>query len=306
MQTEPPRTKGKVVVTANRTERTASVSTVLARRLGGELLRLREACGMKQPQAAEVLSASVAKVAKMERGWVPIRDPDIRSLCELYGVTDPQLLARLLDLAKADRDRRKAKGWWNQYPELRSLVEYVALEDIATNVRTWQQAFIPGLLQTPDYARALAIGNAAWDDPAEVERFVEAKIARQGRLRDERPLQLWAVVGEAALRQLVGGRDVMRGQLAHLVEAAQAPHVRLQVVPFLAGSHPGMTSAFSVVSFAEPGAMDVVYMDTTSATLWLESEADAARHAVTFDRIVRSGLAQHDAIALIERIRKEL
>ncbi|WP_406142440.1 helix-turn-helix domain-containing protein [Streptomyces sp. NBC_01089] len=279
---------------------------MLGRKLGGELLRLRDAAGFTQPQSAEALTATAAKVAKMERGWVPFRDPDIRALCDLYGVDDSATLARLLNLAKADRERRKAKGWWNQYPELRSLVEYVALEDIATGVRTWQGSFVPGLLQTPDYASALAVGNADWEDPDEIERFVEAKIARQARLTESKPLQLWTVIGEGALRQLVGGRNVMRAQLARIAEAATLPNVKVQVVPFLAGSHPGMTSAFSIVSFAEPGAMDVVYMDTTSSTLWLESEADAARHNVTFDRIVRNGLASQDSVTLIERIRKEL
>ncbi|MEU5095966.1 helix-turn-helix transcriptional regulator [Streptomyces sp. NPDC020996] len=286
--------------------RGSRVSTVLARKLGGELLRLRDEAGLTQPQAAEALSATAAKVAKMERGWVPFRDPDIRILCDLYGVRDAKAVERLLNLAKTDRERRKAKGWWNHYPELRSLVEYVALEDIATGIRTWQGAFVPGLLQTPDYARALAIGNADWDDPDEIERFVEAKIARQAKLTDGDSLGLWAIVGEGALRQLVGGRDVMREQLARLLEASRLPNVKLQVVPFLAGSHPGMTSAFSIVSFAEPGAMDVVYMDTTSSTLWLESESDAARHIATFERIARSGLALRDSAALIERIRKEL
>lgn len=291
---------------AEQASRGSRVSTVLGRKLGGELLRLRDAAGFTQPQSAEALTATAAKVAKMERGWVPFRDPDIRALCDLYGVDDSATLARLLNLAKADRERRKAKGWWNQYPELRSLVEYVALEDIATGVRTWQGSFVPGLLQTPDYASALAVGNADWEDPDEIERFVEAKIARQARLTESKPLQLWTVIGEGALRQLVGGRNVMRAQLARIAEAATLPNVKVQVVPFLAGSHPGMTSAFSIVSFAEPGAMDVVYMDTTSSTLWLESEADAARHNVTFDRIVRNGLASQDSVTLIERIRKEL
>ncbi|MER6567364.1 helix-turn-helix transcriptional regulator [Streptomyces sp. NPDC001093] len=282
------------------------MSTVLARKLGGELLRLRDEAGLTQPQAAEALSATGTKVAKMERGWVPFRDPDIHVLCDLYGVTDPKVVERLLSLARTDRERRKAKGWWNQYPELRSLVEYVALEDIATGIRTWQGAFVPGLLQTPDYARALAVGNADWDDPDEIERFVEAKVARQDRLADGEPLTLWAVVGEGALRQLVGGREVMRAQLAHLVDATRLPNVKLQVVPFIAGSHPGMTSAFSIVSFAESGAMDVVYMDTASSTLWLESEEDADRHNARFERIARCGLALRDSTALIERIRKEL
>ncbi|WP_405621808.1 helix-turn-helix domain-containing protein [Streptomyces sp. NBC_01511] len=286
--------------------RGSRVSTVLGRKLGGELLQLRDAAGLTQSQAAQALTATAAKVAKMERGWVPFRDPDIRALCDLYGIDDPKVLDRLLNLAKADRERRKAKGWWNQYPELRALVEYVALEDIATGIRSWQGSFVPGLLQTPDYARSLAVGNADWEDPDEIERFVEAKMARQARLSDATPLRLWAVVGEGALRQLVGGRTVMRAQLARLIEAAALPNVKVQVVPFTAGSHPGMTSAFSIVSFEEHGAMDVVYMDTTSSTLWLESESDAARHNITFDRIVRNGRAPQDSVALIEGIRREL
>lgn len=289
-----------------RSARSASISTVLGRRLGGELLHMRESCELTQPQAAKVLSASTAKVAKMERGWVPMRDPDIRALCELYGVKDTQTVAHLLQLAKADRERRKAKGWWNQYPELRDMVEYVALEDVATSVRAWQLTFVPGLLQTPDYARALAVGNAAWKDPDEIERFVEARVARQARLTSEAPLNIWAVVYEAALRQLVGGREVMRGQLDHLRRIARLPNVKLQVLPFLAGAHPGMTSAFSVVSFAEPGAIDVVYMETPFSSLWLESSEDAARHDAIFDRIARLSLAQHDSRALIDGISKEL
>lgn len=281
-------------------------STVLGRRLGGELYKLRVAAGLTQTQAAKALNASTGKVAKMESGWVPMRDPDIRALCELYGAKDPQATQHLLTLAATDRDRRKALGWWNQYPELRSLVEYVALEDVATSVRTWQLAFVPGLFQTPDYARALAVGSATWEDPDEIERFVEAKVARQSRLKGESPLRIWAIVAEGALRQLVGGRDVMRVQLDHLVRTAQLPNVKLQVMPCLAGAHPGMTSAFNIVSFAESGAMDVVYMDTTSSTLWLESEKDAAHHGTLFDRIARLSLAQHDSRALIESIRKEM
>ncbi|MFJ1928227.1 Scr1 family TA system antitoxin-like transcriptional regulator, partial [Streptomyces sp. NPDC088131] len=133
-------------------------STVLGRRLGSELLRLRDASGKTQQQAAQVISATNSKIVKMERGWVPMRDPDIRTLCEFYELDDAKAVGRLLEVARLDRERRKAKGWWNQYPELRSLVEYVAIEDIATGIRTWQGAFVPGLLQTPDYARALAVG----------------------------------------------------------------------------------------------------------------------------------------------------
>ncbi|MEU2289396.1 helix-turn-helix domain-containing protein [Streptomyces bacillaris] len=279
---------------------------MLGRRLGGELLRMREARDLRQSHAADALTASVAKVAKIERGLVPIRDPDIRALCHLYGETDADTVDRLLALAKADRERRKASGWWNQYPGLRSMAEYAALEDIATSVRTWQLAIVPGLLQTPDYARALAVGNGSWEDPDEIEPFIEARMTRQARLGGENPLELWAVVHEAALRQLVGGREVMREQLGHLVDMARQPNVKLQITPYLAGAHPGLTSAFTIVSFAEPGALEVVRMDTTSTALWLESDTDAERHVQLFDRISRLGLAQRSSVRLIDGILKEL
>ncbi|WP_327268945.1 helix-turn-helix domain-containing protein [Streptomyces sp. NBC_01218] len=287
-------------------DRGRTVSTVLGRRLGGELLRLRESRSMRQSHAAEALTASVAKVAKIERGLVPIRDPDVRALCHLYGEDDVVVVDRMLALAKADRERRRASGWWNQYPGLGSMVEYVALEDIATSLRTWQLAIVPGLLQTPDYTRALAVGNGSWEDPDEIEPFVESRMARQARLGGEKPLELWAVVHEGALRQLVGGREVMREQLGHLTDVARRPNVRIQVMPYLAGAHPGMTSAFTIVSFAEPGALDVVHMDTTSSTLWLESDTDADRHVRLFDRMARLGLDQSSSVRLIGGILKEL
>ncbi|WP_416970321.1 helix-turn-helix domain-containing protein [Streptomyces sp. 4F14] len=285
---------------------TGRASTVLARKLGGELLRLREAAGLTQPQAAGALSATAAKVAKMERGWVPIREPDVRALCKLYGVEDEAVVERLLAIAKADRERRKAKGWWNQYPQLQEMIEYVALEDVATSMRTWELAIVPGLLQTPDYARALAVGNGVWEDPNAIEPFVESRLARQARLGGENPLELWAVVHEGALRQLVGGSAVMRAQLEHLLDIARRPNVKVQVLPYHAGAHPGMTSAFTIVSFAEQGALDVVHMDTTSSTLWLESDTDADQHSRLFDRIARVSLARQNSIRLIEGIMKEL
>ncbi|MEV8395127.1 MULTISPECIES: helix-turn-helix transcriptional regulator [unclassified Streptomyces] len=287
-------------------DRGASVSTVLGCRLGGELLRMREERGMRQAEAAKALTASVAKVAKMERGLVPMRDPDIRALCHLYGERGDAVIDRLLELAKADRDRRKAKGWWNQYPQLRSQAEYFALEDIATEMRTWQITFVPGLLQTPDYARALAVGNGSWDDLDEIEPFVEARMARQACLEGDRPLQLCVALHEGALRQLVGDRDVMRSQLARMLEAAELQHVRLRIVPFSAGAHPGMTSAFTVVSFGEPGALDVVQSDTISTKIWVENDRETARHLAIFDRIAGLGLDERDSISLIGSIRKEL
>lgn len=289
----------------SRPDRGVAVSTVLGRKLGGELLRMREECGLKQPDAAAALSASVAKVAKIERGGVLIRDPDVLALCTLYEA-DAHALDSLLSLAKADRERRKAEGWWNGYPELRSQVEYVALEDVATHVRAHQLTVLPGLFQTPDYARALAVGCGTWNDPDEIERFVEARVARQERLTSPDPIHVWAVISEATLYQEVGDRDVLKAQLEHLLALTRLANVKLQVLPFRAGAHAGMAGAFNIVSFAEPGAMDVVHLDTTSSSVWLESEKDSARHGVIFDRVARRALAQADSRSLIRRAIKEI
>lgn len=282
-------------------------STVLGRRLGGELLRLRDAAGKTQQQAAQVISATGTKIVKMERGWVPMRDPDIRVLCEFYGQEDSEAVGRLLDLARLDRERRKAKGWWQHLPNTGAMAEYIAMEDVASEVRGWQLSLIPGLLQTAEYSRALAVSELGWDDPDEVERAAEVKQRRQARLQGEKPLHLHVVVWEAALRQLVGGRQTMRQQLERLLEVSRLPNMRLQILPFEAGSHPCVGGAFNIVSFAEAAAVDVVHIDTIGfTTVWVENERQSAEYRTFFDRTARQSLALTDSFQLIESIRKEL
>jgi transcriptional regulator with XRE-family HTH domain len=281
-------------------------STVLGRRLGSELLRLRDAAGKTQQQAAEALSATATKVVKMERGWVPMRDPDIRALCDFYELSDAEARDSLLKLARLDRERRKAKGWWKQLPKSGALAEYIAMEDVASRVRTWQLSFVPGLFQTAEYARALVVGEGTWDDPDEIERKVEVRMRRQNRLHGEQPLQVYAVVWEAALRQLVGSPEVMRAQLGHLLETAKLPNVRLQVLPFHAGAHACAASSFAIISFAEPEAVDVIHTDTIGSTVWVENEEDGSTYRTFFERTARQALAQHDSVVLIDSIREEL
>ncbi|RNG27467.1 XRE family transcriptional regulator [Streptomyces botrytidirepellens] len=282
-----------------------STSTVLGRRLGGELTRLRAAAGLTQTHAAKALTGSTTKVAKMEGGWVPVRDPDIRALCELYGVSDPAVVGGLLELARVDRERRKAKGWWNEFPGVGAMHEYVTLESVATVIRSWQLSFVPGLLQTPEYIRALR-QDARTGDSGDDEQFVEARLARQRRLDDTPQLSLRAVMYEAALRNLIGGADVMRAQLDHLVAVAEKGNVSLRVLPFDAGASHGMNCTFNVISFGEPGAMDVVYMEVPFSQLWIEGGEAAAQHDELFERIARRALNEHDSLELISRLSGEL
>ncbi|MFJ2261215.1 helix-turn-helix domain-containing protein [Streptomyces sp. NPDC087844] len=284
--------------------RQGQVSTVLARRLGGELLRLRDAAGRTQQQAAESINATGTKIVKMERGWVPMRDPDIRVLCEFYGLDDRKAVGRLLELAKLDRERRKAKGWWRDSLATGGMAEYAAMEDIASQIRNWQTSLVPGLFQTPEYTRALGVSEGSWDDPDDIERMVQVKQMRKERLLGERPLRLYAVVWEAALRQQVGGPDVMRAQLERLLELAELPNVRLQVLPFRAGAHPCIGGPFSIISFAEDEALDVVQSDTVTGMTWVENEMESNTYSVLFDRTARLGLAPRDSLTLIDSLRK--
>lgn len=279
---------------------------MLGRKLGSELLRLRDAAGKTQQQAAETISATNSKIVKMERGWVPMRDPDIRVLCEFYGLDESKSVARLLELAKLDRERRKAKGWWQHSPQAEAMAEYIAMEDVATRVRTWQQAFVPGLLQTPEYARAVVVSEGLWQDPDEIEGFVDVRMRRQARLSAPEPLQVYAVIGEGALRQQVGGPEVMRAQLQNLLKTAQLHNVRLQVLPFRAGGHACMAGSFNIISFAESEAVDVVHVDSIAATVWVENDAESSTYSSFFERTARLSLAPKDSLSLIESISEDM
>ncbi|MER7036000.1 helix-turn-helix domain-containing protein, partial [Streptomyces albidoflavus] len=198
--------------------------------MGGELQRLRVAAGMTQQQAAEYLSATATKVVKMESGWVPVRDPDVRALCQLYGVTESKVLVGLLDLAKTDRERRRVRGWWEDRTLPNGQVGYIAMEDAALRNRQWQVALIPGLFQTAEYTRAMGVADMFWDDPDQIEAVVDLRARRQQRLYGDAPLQMHAVIWEAALRQVMGGPAVMRSQLEHLRGLAELPNVHIQVL----------------------------------------------------------------------------
>ncbi|MFE7276658.1 helix-turn-helix domain-containing protein [Streptomyces sp. NPDC057623] len=295
-------------MTASQARQGNSTSSVLGRRLGAELLRLRTAAGFTQPQAAKALSSSTAKVAKMEGGWVPVRDPDIRALCELYGVHDLSAVGGLLELARVDRERRKAKGWWDDFNLPGVMQEYVALESAATTIRAWQPAFIPGLLQTPEYVRALRESPAArmTKSPEPDDKFIAARLARRRRLYDDPPLSLRVVIYEAVLHNFPGSAATATGQLEELLKVADLPSVDLRVFPFSAGTHSGLNGSFNIISFAAPGAMDVVYVEAPFAQRWVEGGQGAAAYDELFEKITERSLDERESVAFLHTLRKEL
>jgi transcriptional regulator with XRE-family HTH domain len=292
-------------VTQRRANMGNRVTTVLARQLGSRLLAFRDASGLTQTRAAEALSAQTAKVGKMEQGWVPFRDPDIIALCKLYGVEDVEVVESLLRLAKLDRERRRAKGWWSSLDQ-GNLREYLAMEDVALKVRCWQLALVPGLFQTAEYTRAMSVAALLPDNIDDIERIVDVRRRRQARLYGEFPLQVHAVIWEAALRQLRGGPQVMKRQLAHLRELSELPNVQLQVLPLRAHGYPVNGGSFNILSFAEAGAVDVVHMDGLGGTNWTEGLEESAVYVELFGRLCAVSLAPYDSAQLIESIGKEM
>ena len=245
--------------------------TVLRILLGGQLRKLREAAGITPDRAGYEIRASRSKISRVEHGRVSFKERDVADLLSLYGVADAEERAALLNLAR----EANTPGWWHAYSDVLSawLEPYVGLEAAASVIRTYQIQFVPGLLQTEAYARALIRQGAAASDE-EIARRSELRASRQEILRRPGAPQLWVLVDEGALRRPVGSREIVREQLKYLAEMAEHPAVTLQILPFATGAHPAMGGAFTILRFAEPDVADVVYIEQLTRALYLEKSAE--------------------------------
>jgi transcriptional regulator with XRE-family HTH domain len=257
--------------------------TVLRILLGAQLRRLREAKRITLEEAGHVIRASGSKMSRLETGRVGFKDRDITDLLTLYGVEDDQQRAALRELA---RDA-SAQGWWHDYSDvLETWFEaYVGLEEAATGIRAYEIQFVPGLLQTEDYARAVTLLGHANAPADEIERRVKLRMARQGLLTGSQPPHLWVVLDEAVLRRSVGRPGVMRGQLKHLMEATEWPNVTIQIVPFLAGGHAAAGGPFSILRFAEFDLPDVVYLEQLTSALYLDKRETVEHYLAVMERL---------------------
>ena len=183
---------------------------------------------------------------------------------------------------------------------------YVDLESAASLIRTYEGQFVPGLLQTDGYMRAVVRGAHLEDSGEEVGRRVRLRMARQTLLTREQPPRLWAVVDEAALRRPVGGRDVMRGQLERLVEATKLPNVTLQVLPFDSGAHPAMVGSFSVLRFPDQELPDVVYLEHLTSALYLNKPDEVDQYLHVMETICVRAAAPDQTVGLLEQILEAL
>ncbi|WP_280232853.1 helix-turn-helix domain-containing protein [Nocardia cyriacigeorgica] len=254
--------------------------TALRIALGGQLRKLREARGITREAAGDAIRGSHAKISRLELGRTGFKERDIRDLLTLYGVLDPEERETFLDLAR----KANEPGWWHRYSDLLPswFGTYLGLEQAATKIRTYEAHLVPGLLQTPEYTRAVV--SLGYED-ANTDRRVAVRQRRQEILHRADPPIVWAVIDEAALHRPVGGAEVHRAQMAHLIELAQLPNVTIQVVPYSAGEHAAAGSSFSILRFAEAELPDIVYLEHLTSALYLDRREDMALYLSVMDRL---------------------
>lgn len=284
-------------------EAPGSGSTVRRILLGSQLRRLREARGVSRQDAGYVIRASESKISRLELGRVSFKERDVADLLTLYGVADESEREALLRLAR----EANAPGWWHRYGDVLPswFQTYVGLEEAASLIRTYELQFVPGLLQSEGYSRAvIKLGNA--DAPEhELDQRVDLRMQRQKRLMAPTAPRLWAVLDEAALRRPIGGREVMRGQLEHLINVSKMSNVTIQVMPFTFGGHAAEGGAFSILRFPEPDLPDVVYVETLTGALYLDKRDDVDVYMQAMERLAVDSVTPESTIEFLGEILRE-
>lgn len=272
------------------------------RRLAAELRRARERAGLTGSQAAKELKWSAGKLSKIEKTETKrIASTDLDKMMDLYKIEDPQRREALQALAKD----AKLKGWWSKYRDIFGDQALPDFEAEATVIRSFEALSIPGLLQTPSYAESIFKGGR-YVNPEEIRRRVEFRIARRDILSKFRPAQFRAVIDEAALRRVVGDRQVMREQLEYLLHMAQLPNIDIQVLPFEAGAHSALAAPFTILEFPDPLDTPIVYVGTVTEALFLEELEEVTQYSATLGDVQGAALSTTRSAAFIEEVAASL
>lgn len=272
--------------------------TVRGRRLAAELRTLRDQCQLTCDQVARRLETSPATISRIENAKVRVSENTLHGLLDLYEVPEYQWDS-LLRLAKDAAQ----KGWWLAYSDVlpKWFEGYVALEAEASLIRNFELVLVPGLLQIPEYVRALLQRNPRPDSPEEIDRVIEVRIERQKLLQNTMSgPHFEAVLDESVLRRTVGGPSVMRAQLDHLIRAARQPNVTLQVLPHSRGAHEAVNGAFALLEFPDPSTPKVVYLDTLTGGFNLDKTAEIGRYGVAFRKLQERSLSPNETITCMK------
>jgi transcriptional regulator with XRE-family HTH domain len=278
-------------------------AAVLRMLLGNQLRRLREAAGISPEQAGFEIRASRSKISRMENGRTRFKIRDVTDLLTLYGVADGQFRSRFLSLAR----QSNAPDWWTKYSDILPdwFEAYLGLESAASTIRSFEIQFVHGLFQTEDYARAITQLGRKTASADEIERWVGLRVKRQDLLTRPKPPRIWSVMDEAVLRRPVGGSAVMRAQLRQLIEAAEVPHVTLQVVPFARGGHAGASGSFTLLRFLEQDLPDVVYIEQLTSAIYLEHRSDVEHYLEVMDQLSGEALTPAATTRFIRQVARE-
>ncbi|WP_033322345.1 helix-turn-helix domain-containing protein [Actinomadura atramentaria] len=267
--------------------------TVRGRRLARELRKLREEQRLTLQDVADRLAWSRATVSRLETGQTRPKPDDVAALLDLYGVPSPDRDA-LLTLAREAGQR----GWWTAYADVFA-GSYVALEDDASDIRTWDPQLIHGLLQTEDYARAVITAGRLLPHRDQIERRIDARRIRQGLLDRPDAPRLHMIVDEAVLRRPIGSPAVMRAQFEALLVAGRRPLVTVQILPFARKEHAGLDGRFTILSYPDPADPDIAYVEGTMGDVYIESSAEIAKHRERFRLIEEASLSPEESAHLI-------
>ncbi|MEU8590307.1 helix-turn-helix transcriptional regulator [Streptomyces sp. NPDC048664] len=272
--------------------------------LGRRLLDLRERAGLKREDAARVLRVAPATIRRMETAEVGLKIPYLQLLLKAYGVADDEADAFVLLAEEANKP-----GWWQRFHDILPgwFSMYVSLEGAASLIRQYEPHFVPGIMQTEEYARGvLRSGAIGRTSPEDIERHVALRMRRQDLLAREESPRIWVVMDETALRRPVTGPEVMRAQIERLLEVMELPHVTLQVLEFSSGPHPGTYGPFVLFRFAMPELPDMVYSEYLTGAVYLDARAEVATHLEVMDRMAAQAATAHRTKEILDDLRKEL
>ncbi|MDQ2880299.1 MAG: helix-turn-helix domain-containing protein [Actinomycetota bacterium] len=277
--------------------------TVLRIALGTQLRRLREANGISAEAAGHAIRASHAKISRMELGRVGFKERDVADLLTLYGIIDEHERATFLALAR----QANMPGWWHQYSDILPtwFEMYLGLEQASSVIRTYQPHFVPELLQTREVACAviqLEHPDASADD---IERRLALRMTRQKILTQAGAPSLWVLIDESALWRL-DERSTMREQIQHLIEMAELPNVRIQVIPLFFGVHVAVGGPFAILRFSEPDLPDIVYLEQLTSALYLDKSQDVQHYLMVMDRLCVQANSPTETMTFLSDTIKEL
>lgn len=278
--------------------------TVLRVVLGKRLQQLREKSGLSYEEAGQALDVTHATIRRMEKAEVGLRIPYVEKLLRTYGVTAQEEIDGFVSLAR----EANQPGWWHRYRDVLPdwFSAFVSLESESHLIRAYEPHYVPGLLQTPAYARAVLRAGMGQAPEEEIERQVALRMERQAILtRDEPPL-LWAVLDETVLRRTIGGPEVMAEQIDYLLEAVTRPHVRLQIMQFSAGSHPAMYGPFHLFRFPIDELPDVACSESLVGAVYFDQRDDVSAFLEALDRMCGQAAPVHRTEALLSALRKEI